>query len=59
MATDKDHAVSCQVCLKQVPADDAHSDEVNDYVYYFCGADCFDKWQHKSDEEKTDDSQNK
>lgn len=37
--------VSCQICLKEVPKSVAQSLEGSEYVYYFCGADCYAKWQ--------------
>lgn len=44
--------VMCEVCLKEIPRSEAKIDEVNDYVLYFCGLDCYDKWQsdNKKDE---------
>lgn len=38
--------VFCEVCLKQVPKSEAAMAEARDYVAYFCGLDCYDKWQH-------------
>lgn len=37
--------VSCQVCLTEVPKSVAKSYEGPDYVYHFCGHDCFEKWR--------------
>lgn len=37
--------VACQVCLKEIPRSAAQSAEATEYVYYFCGADCYAKWQ--------------
>lgn len=37
--------VSCQVCLKEVPKSVAQSLEGSEYVYHFCGADCYQRWQ--------------
>ena len=42
--------VSCAECLKMVPKDEAQSAEAADYVAYFCGLDCFQKWRAKNDE---------
>jgi hypothetical protein len=42
--------VSCAECQKQVPKDGAHSTEAADYVAYFCGLDCYQKWLMKDDE---------
>lgn len=43
--TDDAPLVSCQVCLKEVPRSVAKSLEGADYVYYFCGADCYQRWR--------------
>lgn len=40
--------VSCEVCLKEIPKSLAHIEEAEDYVLYFCGLDCFDKWGHQN-----------
>lgn len=40
--------VSCEVCLKEIPKSLAHIEEAEDYVLYFCGLDCFDKWEHQN-----------
>jgi hypothetical protein len=37
--------VACEVCLKEIPHSVSHSHEGPDYVLYFCGDDCFVKWQ--------------
>lgn len=37
--------VSCEVCLKLVPKSEAQSAEARDYVAYFCGLECYEKWQ--------------
>ena len=41
--------VSCEVCLEQIPSSEAHMEEANDYVMYFCGLDCYKVWREKSD----------
>ncbi len=48
-----DQLVSCEVCLKSVPASEADIVEANDYVAYFCGLECYDIWRNK---EKQSDS---
>jgi len=37
--------VACEVCLKEVPKSEAAVAEAADYFLYFCGLDCFQKWQ--------------
>jgi hypothetical protein len=39
--------VSCEVCLKEVPKSEASVPEAVDYFVYFCGADCYEKWNHR------------
>ncbi len=39
--------IECKVCLKEVPASAAQNAECEDYVFYFCGSECFDKWEHQ------------
>ncbi|MEK7734737.1 MAG: DUF3330 domain-containing protein [Pseudomonadota bacterium] len=43
--------VSCQVCLKEIPKSVAKSLEGPEYVYYFCGADCYYRWQQQTNAE--------
>jgi len=38
--------LNCEVCLNEVSAEESKLSEVDDYVMYFCGLDCYDKW-HK------------
>jgi hypothetical protein len=45
--------VACEVCLKELPKSEATVSEVTDYVVYFCGLDCHEKW--KSQRAKLDD----
>ena len=44
--------VACEICLKEVPLSEAIVPEATDYVAYFCGLDCYDKW--KNQQAKTD-----
>lgn len=36
--------VSCQTCLKEIPKSEAKVSEASDYVAYFCGLECYEKW---------------
>jgi hypothetical protein len=40
--------VKCEICLKEIPRSEAKSAEAVDYVLYFCGLDCFEKWQNSN-----------
>ena len=37
--------VACEVCLKEIPMSESSSCEACDYVAYFCGLDCYEKWR--------------
>jgi hypothetical protein len=43
--------VECEVCLKEIPVSGTMSEEVADYVTYFCGLDCYAKWKEQLDEQ--------
>ncbi|WP_444993887.1 DUF3330 domain-containing protein [Aliikangiella sp. IMCC44359] len=36
--------LSCEECCQNIP----YSRESEDYVVYFCGLDCYRKWQEKT-----------
>jgi hypothetical protein len=40
--------VSCEVCLKEVPADAARLEYAQDYVHHFCGLECLGIWQKQA-----------
>ena len=42
--------VECDICLKEIPVSAAKHDETSDYVLYFCGIDCYDKWKKQDDQ---------
>ena len=37
--------VSCDVCHHDIPIAEAVTAEMTDYVVYFCGLDCYDRWR--------------
>ena len=41
-------ALSCEICLAEIPATVAHSMEGPDYVHHFCGLNCLEEWQKKA-----------
>ena len=43
-----DHTLACEVCMKEIPASEARSEEATDYVIYFCGLDCYDSWRSQN-----------
>ncbi len=44
--------VACKVCLKEIPISEAKSAEAVDYVQYFCGLECYAKWEKQGVGEK-------
>ncbi len=43
--------LSCDVCLKEIPASTAHTAEGGDYLYHFCGVECLEAWKRKQRDE--------
>lgn len=41
--------VACTVCRHEVPASEAVVAEAVDYVVYFCGLDCYQRWRSQQD----------
>lgn len=41
--------VACEMCLKQVPSSEAVMAEAVDYVAYFCGLECYERWKHRGE----------
>ena len=44
--------VACDVCLKEIPQSEAKVEEASDYVVYFCGLPCYEKWQQENNKNK-------
>lgn len=42
--TEAKGVIACEVCLKEIPKSVAQSHEGADYVYYFCGDECYQEW---------------
>ena len=40
--------VSCEVCLREVPADSVKQADAQDYVHHFCGLECLEIWQKQA-----------
>lgn len=45
--------VSCEICMKEVPLNEAINPETADYIVHFCGLECYEQW--KSQDEKSDE----
>ncbi|MGD2111814.1 MAG: hypothetical protein PVI50_00400 [Gammaproteobacteria bacterium] len=43
----KPGGVSCEECLRQVQPARVEMEEVNDYVMYFFGLECYIRWRHE------------
>ena len=37
--------LSCEICKKEIPRSTARSAEGEDYVFYFCGPECYAEWK--------------
>jgi hypothetical protein len=46
----QDKKVACKICLKEIPISEAKSEEASDYVFYFCGLECYAKWKEQKNE---------
>ena len=49
--SDEEHCtvLSCEVCLKEIPADAVKVTDAQDYVHYFCGLECLEIWQKQAE----------
>ena len=50
----EDKKVACEICLKEIPRSEAEVEEASDYVAYFCGLDCFEKWKSNKRNDKSE-----
>lgn len=41
--------VACEVCLREIPKSEAVVPEAADYVAYFCGLQCYERWKNLPD----------
>lgn len=39
--------VACEICLREVPVSEATVPEATDYIVYFCGLDCYERWKRQ------------
>jgi Domain of unknown function (DUF3330) len=40
--------IACTVCQHEIPASEALVAEATDYVVYFCGLDCYERWRNQA-----------
>lgn len=55
----KEHLLKCKICSKEIPKSAAMSAEGVDYVWNFCGKECYDKWQNMQKQNDKNISKNK
>ena len=48
--------VPCDICMKEIPIDEANSFEAVDYVVHFCGLECFEKWKQNNPLQQEDEN---
>lgn len=48
----EEEKVTCKICLKEIPISEAKNEEASDYVYHFCGSECYAKWKEQDQKEK-------
>lgn len=48
--------VACEMCLKEVPKSEATVPEATDYVAYFCGLECYERWKNQGSKADDQDS---
>ncbi len=46
-------ALSCEVCLQEIPASVADHAEADDYVANLCGLNCYQQWRQQAEEAET------
>jgi hypothetical protein len=53
--------VSCEICLREVPLNEATNPETEDYIVHFCGLECFEQWkrQNRNSEAQEDNAASK
>ncbi|MGD8593452.1 MAG: DUF3330 domain-containing protein [Gammaproteobacteria bacterium] len=44
----------CKECEKEVPLSEAITSEAEDYLLYFCGVECFERWRKKAQQKFSD-----
>lgn len=47
--------IKCEECMKWVPKSEMKIEEAADYVRYFCGLECYEKWIKQNNNKKIKD----
>ncbi|MCA1790099.1 MAG: DUF3330 domain-containing protein [Thioalkalivibrio sp.] len=50
--------VHCKECQKEISASEIEQSEAQEYALYFCGLECFGKWQERAEKEGAPGSTN-
>ena len=53
--TVENELLACDICMAEIPPDEASNEEAVDYVIYYYGLECYTKWKGqllKQDEKK-------
>jgi Domain of unknown function (DUF3330) len=48
MNRETDIQVACAVCEREVPFSEAVVREASDYMAYFCGLECYERWRKQA-----------
>jgi hypothetical protein len=48
MDKETDFQASCAVCEHEVPLSEAVVREASDYMAYFCGLECYERWRKQA-----------
>jgi hypothetical protein len=51
LAVENSHPVTCNICHREVPRAESLSAEGQDYLWFFCGLDCYEQWRHGAEAE--------
>jgi hypothetical protein len=44
--------INCEICLKEIPQSEAKNTEAEEYIIWFCGLECYEKWRNVKDNSK-------
>jgi hypothetical protein len=39
--------INCEICLKEIPQSEAKNTEAEEYIIWFCGLECYEKWRNE------------
>jgi hypothetical protein len=48
MSKEADFQIRCPVCEHEVPLSEVVVREASDYVAYFCGLECYERWRKQA-----------